>query len=971
MIFLFLILLAIACLPERRTPPPELPGLAAFLQGDAQNVEAAIRNMSLEQKLGQLIIVARTGPPEPRLHQWVREGRVGGVALSGLELERFLALRDSLRQESPWPLFFTTSGGALFNNQFSNTAPLPVMDALQALPSDSLRQWLQHTFLQQAGSLGINLAPTPYLSPLEQRLSIPPENLESYARNINWLDERHILSIADGFAALRLLQPVWGSAEDSLFQGFQYLVKAGLAGCWIHPSIYDQPGLAPDAVSRLFRGRLQFDGLLLAHLRADNQLDEILASGVDIIVTHHNPDVVMNYLLAAYRSGELKEQDLQAKLRRILLARQWMAQPPAAPARQHLHSAAVARTLPASLFPNEESSTDGPGAAGTELARYFEDEHWLYWQRQFQEASIIVASNPDSLLPFRQLAGRQFHVFHLGGGNAEWFDTAFRKYAALNSWQGNTWEELRSRLARLDGAEDVVLVLHDYALDSLQAAGLLSFARRLPVTLVNFQRLENLALLDTALAVVHSFDGQGRWQEPAAQALFGGIPSVGKLPYTLNRHFLRGQGRELPQVRLRYGLPEQAGIAPEKLVGIDAVVQTAIDDFAFPGCQVVVVKDGTVVFDKALGHHTYSKEQPASPGDLYDVASVTKVAATTLAAMKLYEEGAISLNARLRSQMSLPRSSRLRNLTVKKLMTHQSGLQPHMPVIPYLLYRDMENTDCSRYFCGHPSDTFSVQVADAFYFDQRHRDKILRDMHRLRPRFRYRYSDVNFILLQQLVEEKAGLPLDSFAEAQFYRPLGLQHTGFRPLLKWDSSEIVPTQLDRRWRHQLVHGYVHDETSALLGGVAGNAGLFATAEDLAVVFQMLLNGGAYGGDRYLEAETIEYFTSARHGNHRGLGFDKPDDETIDNGKFPGQISRAAFGHTGFTGTCTWADPKRGLIYVFLSNRIHPDINNRKIFEKRIRERIHQVIYDALDTYVPELPALSGGGMREWENEGMRE
>ncbi|MCO6492214.1 MAG: serine hydrolase [Phaeodactylibacter sp.] len=959
-IFLFLILLAIACLPERRTPPPELPGLAAFLQGDAQSAEAAIRNMSLQQKLGQLIIVARTGPPEARLHQWVQEGRVGGVALSGLELERFLDLRDSFQQEAPYPLFFTTFGGALFNNQFSNTVPLPAMDALQALPSDSMRQWLQHTFLQQAGSLGINLAPAPYLSPLEQRLAFPPETLESYAHSINWLNDRHILSIADGFAAPRLLQPEWGSAEDSLLQGFRYLVKAGVAGYWIHPAIYEAPGLNPGAVSRLFRGRLQFDGLLLAHLRADNQLDEILASGVDLIVTHNSPEFVMNYLLAAYRSGELKEQELHSKLRRILLARKWMGGQHPSPALQEPHSGAAARTLPASLLPNEERLTVKTAGSETELARYFEDESWLFWQRQFQEASVIVAANPGNLLPFRQLDGRHFQAFHLGAANADWFDNTFRKYAALSSWQGNTWEELRSRLARLDGTEDVVLVLHDFPLDSLQAAALLAFARRLPVTLVNFQRLENLALLDTTLAVVHSFDGQDRWQEPAAQALFGGIPSGGKLPYTLNRYFRRGEGRELPQVRLRFGLPEQAGIAPEKLVGIDAIIQTAIDDLVFPGCQVVVVKNGTVVFDKALGYHTYSKEQPASPGGLYDVASVTKVAATTLAAMKLYEEGAISLNARLRSQMSLPRSSRLRNLSVKKLMTHQSGLQPHMPVIPYLLYRDMENTDCSRYFCSHPSDTFSVQVADAFYFDQRYRDKILRDMHRLRPRYRYRYSDVNFILLQQLVEEKAGQPLDSFADAQFYRPLGLQRTGFRPLLKWDSSEIAPTQLDRRWRHQLVHGYVHDETAALLGGVAGNAGLFSTAEDLAVVFQMLLNGGDYGGERYLNAETIEYFTSARHGNHRGLGFDKPDEKTIDNGKFPEQISRAAFGHTGFTGTCAWADPEHGLIYIFLSNRIYPDVDNRKIFEKRIRERIHQVVYDALDTYVPELPAWSGGG-----------
>lgn len=959
---LLLILLAIACLPERRDPLPELPGLAPFLQEDLAAVEAAIRSMSLEQKLGQLILVARDGQPEPLLHQWVKKGRVGGVALRGLTLEHFLSLRDSLQAEAPVPLLITTFGGALFNNQFTDAVAMPVMDALQALPSDSMKQQIQQAFLRQAWSLGLNLAPAPYLSPWEQRHSISPVKLDQYTSDISWLNEHHILSIADGFAAVQLLQPVRDSSLDSLVLSLGHLAEAGLSGFWVNPSIYDSQGLPPDAVSRFFRGCLQFDGLLLANLQADNQLDEILDSGVDLIVTHNHPDFVMDYLLAAYRSGELREQNLHAKLRRILLAKQWVGQAwgnPDAPVAD-----APPRTLPAAMFSGPETAGGSSAASREQLALYFKDTRWLYWQRRLREESIIVASNPDSLLPFRQLSRRNFKAFHLGGPDTDGFDASFRKYAALNSWKGNSWEELSRRLALLDTADEAVFVLHDYPLDSAKAGALMAFARRMPATVVNFRRLENLALLDTSLAIVQSFEEGEDMQDLVAQALFGGIPAGGRLPYTLNRFFTEGQGAALPRARLRFGMPEQAGIAPEKLVGIDAIVETAIDEGAFPGCQVVVVKDGTVVYDKALGYHNYEKEQQLEKTDLYDVASITKVAATTLMAMKLYEEGAVKLNGRLRNQTALPRGSHLRNLTPRKLMAHESGLQPHMPVVPYLLYRDMDNADCSRYFCSHPSDTFSIQVANAFYFDKRYRDKIMRDVHRLRPRYRYRYSDVNFILLQQLLEEKSGIPLDSFAGSRFYGPLGLQRTGFLPLLRWDSSEVVPTQNDRRWRHQLIHGYVHDETAALLGGVAGNAGLFSTAEELAVVFQMLLNGGTYGGERYLDAETIQYFTSARHGNHRGLGFDKPYDKTIDKGLFPEQVSEAAFGHTGFTGACAWADPDAGLTYIFLSNRIYPDANNRKLFEKRVRERIHQVIYDALDSYVAEMPEIV---MSEWVNE----
>lgn len=955
-ICVLLVLVAIACLPERRQPLPELPGLAPFLQGDKDAVETAIREMSLEEKLGQLILVAREGQTESRLHQWVRDGRVGGVALSGFSLEHFLSLRDSLRGEAPRSLLYTTSGGALFNNQFTDAVPLPAMEALQALPSDSMKQQLRQVFLRQAASLGLNLAPAPYLNPVEQRHALPQSSLEENAHVIAWLNERHILSVVDGFAALPLLQPARDSLQDSIAAGYQYLIEAGVSGFWINPMVYDQPGPPPEAVGRFFRERLQFDGLLLAHLRADNQLDEVLASGVDLIVTHNDPGFVMDYLRAAYRGGELSQRDLHAKLRRILLAKQWVEKQAEEISPEAPLSAGPIRALPASMFISSGDTLSSLARPGQKLFEYFGDQRWLYWQRRFQEESIIVAANPDSLLPFRRQGGNAARLFHLGEGPFNAFDEAFGKYGAYESFQGSSWEAIGRRLQQVEGPAPVVLAIHNYGLDSLQAAAVLTLAKRAPLVLVNFRRIENLALLDSSLAVVHSFEAGESLQEAAAQLLWGGIPASGRLPFTVNRFFVKGQGMELPRLRLRYGLPQQADIAPERLVGIDAIVGTAIDEGAFPGCQVVVVKNGTVVYDKAFGYHTYGREQPVRREDLYDVASITKVAATTMVAMKLYEEDLISLNGKLRSQMSMPRNSLLRNLTVRKLMAHQSGLQPHMPVVPYLLYRDMENTDCRRYFCDHPSDTFAIQVAENFYFDKRYYNKIFKDVHRLRPRNRYRYSDVNFILLQKLMEEKTGLPLDSLAYNNFYSPMGLQRTGFRPLLHRDSSQVVPTQLDRRWRHQLIHGYVHDETAALLGGVAGNAGLFSNAEGLAVLFQMLLNGGAYGGERYFQPETVEYFTSARHGNHRGLGFDKPTKEKIKEGFFPEQISMEAFGHTGFTGGSAWADPEAGLAFIFLSNRIFPDANNRRIFQKRVRERIYQVIYDALDTYVPEMPEI---------------
>ena len=955
-IAVFLALLVSACHREQEAVPILLPGRAPFLQGNLAAVDARIRQMSLEEKLGQFIILSGKGEPDRELYQWVKTGKIGGLQWQGLPVARFIRLRDSLEDVAPQPLFIAAPGGVLMNNAFSDALPLPGWYALQAAPSDSLRHTLANTLIEQAVALKINYLPSPFLNLWEQRTNQLQLPLNEYAQAINRLNELHILSMAEAFSAIPLIRGDTSAAQDSMLDAFRHLVAAGLSGFRIDGALYNSPTVTSRQINRFFRDELQFGGLLVAEMQDPSQLDKIFDSGVDLIIVPSRPGFVLDYLKAAFRKGAYREEELNSRLRRILLAREWAA----APLREAPFGGAENRSmrvLPASIgIPGEPADSMNfayPDDFG--LASYFEDNRWRYWQRRLFEQSLVLAANPGGLLPLKELEGRPFQILHLGTDNGRFFDEAFGNYAAYES---------RSALLelRLDGVgpgKTQLVVLHGIPLDSTMADTLRSVARRSALILVNLGRPDNLALLDTNLVVVQAFSEEESAQALAAQLIFGGIPAQGKLPFTLNPSFQRGQGVETQQIRLCYGIPEQRGVAPEKLVNIDAIVGTAIGQHVFPGCQVLIAKGGTIIYNKAFGTHTYEAPEPVRHTDLYDVASVTKVAATTLVAMRLFEEGKFGINDKLRNHLDLNRRSRLRNLTLRKIMTHQSGLQPHLPVIPYLLYRDMHNADCSRYFCASPNDTFSVQVAKDFYFDHRYLGLIRSEMEALTPHStRFRYSDVNFALMQELLEKEGGAPLDSLALREFYQPLGLQHTLFNPLSRIPLENIIPTQNDSRWRHQLVHGYVHDETAALFGGVAGHAGLFSTAENLAVIFQMLINGGSYGGQQYLLPETIKQFTSAKYGNHRGLGFDKPSKETIKNGNFPEQVSDATFGHTGFTGTCVWADPEKELIYIFLSNRINPDINNRKIFEKRIRERIHHVIYDALDTYEPEMPVLAG-------------
>jgi CubicO group peptidase (beta-lactamase class C family) len=716
-------------------------------------------------------------------------------------------------------------------------------------------------------------------------------------------------------------------------------VAAGFAGVHLSSGLL-APSVGPTLIRSFFRERLQFGGLLLARVAERSQMDDWLAADVDaFVVKPAQVKSLMNFLRAAYRKGDLSEARLNDKVRRLLLARQWCKPKP-----DSIEASPETPSLEAALY-SSKSAEELPVLAPS---AYFSAPDWVYWKERVTASSMVLAANPEQRVPLRSATPIALYE----QPDVPW-STAFRQTL-------NRYASVRriTSVRALQPAETLVAVLRDTELDSTFAQQLLRQAQQQPVVLVNLGQPGNLALLDTSLTVIQAFGAGDLEQSYAAQLLMGGRGASGRLPATFGAHFRVGQGLDTEAVRLGYTSAYQAGIAPQRLVGIDAIVESAIDEKAFPGAQLLVAKDGKVIYRKSFGHHTYAQEQPVRLEDYYDLASITKVAATTLAAMQAYEQEEIELNDRLREHLQLRRSSRLRNLRVEKLLSHRTGLQPHLPVIPYLLERDADNADCERYFCVSPSADFPIAVSDSFYFARKYYDRIWDDMQGLRSRYtRYRYSDVNFVLLQRLLEAKAGTRLDSLVDQSFYQPLGLQHFTFLPLQSVPPRQIVPTENDYRWRHQLVHGYVHDETAALLGGVAGHAGLFGNADDLAVVFQMLLNGGTYGQRRFFEPQTIEQFTTASHGNHRGLGFDKPKPEDIGEAAFPEGVSRATFGHTGFTGTCVWSDPDQQLTYIFLSNRIHPDRNNKKLFELRVRERVHEVVYSALGSYEVGWPQIA--------------
>ena len=437
-------------------------------------------------------------------------------------------------------------------------------------------------------------------------------------------------------------------------------------------------------------------------------------------------------------------------------------------------------------------------------------------------------------------------------------------------------------------------------------------------------------------------------QNTAIDLLQGKLPYKGALPVTVCDNFKYGFG-----INTAAYFPLQnngaTGFNAAKLISIDSIANDAIEKKAIPGCVVLVAKDGKIAYQKAFGYFSNEDKKPVTVESVYDMASVTKICATTLAVMKLYEEGKLDLKKKLGDYLPSVKGSNKENLLIEKILLHQAGLVAYIPFYKETL--DASGVPLKSLYTSAATDSFSIRVANNFYIRNDWRDTMYKEILQspLGPADKYIYSDNDFIFLGKTVEAISGFTLDEYVRRTFYNPMSLPSMGFKPLLRMDTSRIVPTENEKQFRLQLLRGDVHDPGAAMFGGVAGHAGLFSDAYDLAAVMQMLLNGGTYNGKQYLQKETIDLFT-AYHSNisRRGYGFDKPEKDNATRAEPYPALSASAqtFGHTGFTGTCVWADPASNLVFIFLSNRVNEPAQDL-FLKMNVRPKIYEVIYNALN------------------------
>ncbi len=576
------------------------------------------------------------------------------------------------------------------------------------------------------------------------------------------------------------------------------------------------------------------------------------------------------------------------------------------------------------------------------------------------EQAITLLKNKQNLIPFTHLDSLTFASVAIGEHENNEFQRILSKYAPFENYnisEKNAFDNphlFNSLCEKVQQKSVVIIGLHNIVSESVKQF-IENLKGKTKVVLIVFGEPSLLADYQDIDHLICTYQDNKQTQSLLPQFLFGAVSNSAKLPLTV-ANFPQGTGISTQDLqRLRYSyVPESVGVDSKMLAKIDTIIYKAIEKEATPGCQVMVARKGVVIFNKNYGHFTYDEKKPVPVTDntIYDLASLTKVVATMQAIMHLHEQGKIDIDKKAVHYLPDLKGSNKENMTLKSMLIHQAGLIQDEP----FWWRAMEKKEFRQaYIRTSKSDSFNVEIAENVFALSTIRDSIWHWTKNLKLRakkngngeYGYLYSDIGFYILKRIAEKYLEEPLNEYLSKNLYKPLGMNAMGYLPLQKYPLTRIAPTEEDKHFRKGTVQGFVHDPDAALAGGVAGHAGVFSTANDVAILAQMHLQNGFYGGRRYYKEGTIPFFTAKRQveANRRGLGWDKPIKGF--GGPSSGYCSTETYGHTGFTGTSFWIDPKHDLIFIFLTNKSYPFAHNRKLNNENVRNQIHNLVYQAME------------------------
>jgi len=934
-------------------------------------VDSLYNNMSLEEKVGQLFMVDifsnKSLVETDKIKDLIRDQHIGGIIFSKGGPQQQAKLNNEYQALSKTPLLIGMDAEWGLAMRLDSTFSLPWNMTLGAIQNLQLIEEAGAAISRNSKRLGvhINFAPVVDINtnsdnPIIGNRSYGEKKVNVTQKALAFMkgmqsegilaNAKHFPGHGDTHTDSHKTLPTISFSKariDSIeLYPFRKLIQEGVSSVMVAhlnvPSLEEQEDL-PSSLSKTivtdilkekldFKGLIFTDGLKMKGITnykdpGDMELAAFLA-GNDVLLGSDDTPKASEVIIEAYKYGVISEQRLAFSVRKILYAK---------------YKAGLNNYKPV-----DKSNLVEDLNTISDLVLY----------DKLIENSITVIKNNKGILPIKDLETKKIAYVNFGDADGAPFLKQLSKYTEVDWVKAAKLDDL---LEKLKAYNYVILGFHksnaspwaSYKFSKDELTWIQEIARNNITILDVFTR--PYALLDLKSSsdlegIVVSYQNSAVAQEKSAQIIFGALEAKGRLPVSLGSNFPVGTGYYTKVLdRLSYGIPESVGMNSQKLKKIDSIINVALEGKMTPGLQVLVARKGKVIYQRNAGFHTYEKEIAVTDSSLYDLASLTKILASLPLIMELEEKGALNFKSKLGDIMPFFNNSNKADISLQNMLMHYARLTPWLPFYVPTIDRATKRPSI-KYYRDSSTVGFSTVVAEKMYIRNDIGDSIMsriRDSD-LERTIGYKYSDLPFYIMKYFLEDYYSSSLANITQEHFYKPLGANYTTYLPMEKFKLAQIVPTENDQLWRRQLVHGHVHDQGAAMQGGIGGHAGLFSNANDVAKIMQMYLNSGTYGGKRYLDQKTLNKFNTCYYCEEnvrRGVGFDKPQLGTA--GPTCGCVSLSSFGHSGFTGTFTWADPEEEIVYVFLSNRINPDVDNRRLIREDIRSKIQSIIYESID------------------------
>ena len=935
-------------------------------------VDSILSSMTIDEKIGQLFMVQAysnlDSVHENKIKEMIQNYHVGNLIFMQGTPKKQAELTNMYQSLSKVPLMIGFDGEWGLDMRLQNTYRFPWNMTLGAIQdNDLIRQFGAHLGMHcRRLGIHVNFAPvvdinTNPLNPIIGNRSFGEDKVNVTEKAIAFsqgMQSQNVLANAKHF-------PGHGdTATDSHYKlpvinfdrkrldsvelyPYKRVFDAGMASIMTAhlsiPSLESNAklptSLSKKVVTTILKEELGFLGLIFtdglnmkgaADYSTSSEIDlAAILAGNDILLIPQDVPATVSLMQSSLQSGVLSQERLDESVRKILLAKYKVG----------LNNFQPIDTLNL-----------------VEDLNKIEDE---LLHRKLVKNSMTIIRNKKEILPIKDLQkNKKIAYVKLGEDDGEIFLSSLRKYTEIVKVTG---DKLSDIVHMLEDFDLVIVGYHSsnahpwkgFKFKNQELIWLHEIARKnktilsvfaSPYSLLDVKSFTNLE------GVLVAYQNSKNAQQIAAQTIFGAIEAKGKLPVSIKEEFPVGTGIATRNLqRLQYSLPESVGMSSQKLAKIDSIANVVLEQKMSPGLQVLVARHGQVIYEKSFGFHTDQKIDSVKNSDIYDVASLTKILASLPMLMKAEEEKKIKLSASIRDILPKFRKSNKDTVTVQEMLSHYGRLQAWIPF--YTLTQDsITKNNLKEYYSRKKSKKYSIQVAENLYLNKSYKDSIYKYIKESDQREEpgYKYSDLGYYLFKEALEKKYKKPLNVLVQNEFYEAIGADRMSYLPLEKYVKSAIIPTEKDSYYRNQLLHGYVHDMGAAMLGGVGGHAGLFANANDVAKMMQLYLQKGYYGGKRYFKAQTFDKFNKRYYADknvRRGLGFDKPQlDPEVE--ATCGCVSDESFGHSGFTGAYTWADPVSGIVYVFLSNRVYPTMENKGLVTEDIRTEVQRIIQEAI-------------------------